>query len=125
MQARHALGSQDVDPSHAGDGEKDTQRASGNCEQEILREQLAHNARTAGSQGRPHADFLLTGRCPRERKIGDLGAGDQQHAPDRAQEQEQHAPDIVDYLVQKRHDVERQAAIGRICFPDSPGAGGP
>lgn len=53
--------------------------AAGDRQQEILREYLAENARSACAERDAQADLLLPRRGPRQKQVGEIGAGQQQY----------------------------------------------
>ena len=68
--------------------------------------------RVAPSETRT-GDFARAMRRPRQQQVGDVGAGDQQHEPDRAHQRQEHRPDraAVEALVE-RLDVRLDVLVG-------------
>ena len=60
-----------------------------------LDEQLADDAAAAGAEGQAHGDLFLPGRRPRDQQAGHVGARDQQHAADDAQQQPQRLGELL------------------------------
>ena len=59
--------------------QQDTRASARHDQQEALRQQLPHQAPARGSQRQPHSDFSLPRAPPRQKQVGEVGAGDQQH----------------------------------------------
>ena len=57
-------------------------------EQHAFGEQLADDAAAAGADGGADGDLARAAGGARQQQVGDVGAGDQQHAADRAQQDE-------------------------------------
>ena len=75
----------------------------------------------ARAERESRGDFLAARREPRQQQVGDVRAGDQQHAADRA-EQHQIAPALLpDGILQQRHhfDLRRRVDVGRVRPRDS------
>jgi hypothetical protein len=75
---------------------------------------LTDDARAAGAERRANRDFLPARQRTREQEIGDVGARDEQHESDGANQHDERAPDVADDLFLQRHDAEGQSAVGRI-----------
>ena len=58
----------------------------------------------------------LTAEGARQQQVRDVGARNQQDQADRADQDDERAPDVADDLFLERDDAERQAAVGRIVL---------
>ena len=65
--------------AHAGEAEHQPEDAAGEGEQNAFSEQLADDARAAGSHRGTNGEFALASGGADEQKVGDVGAGDEQH----------------------------------------------
>ena len=66
---------------------------------EALDDQLPDDPRAAGAERDAHRDFLLAADRAREQQVGDIGARDQQHQRDGAEQHQQRGPDVLHQLV--------------------------
>ena len=96
--------------------EYDTQRAAAQREQNAFGQKLTDDAPRTGAQRGADRNFFLAGHGARQQQIGHVGAGDQQDAGDRAEQDQQGAARVADHLLLQRDDAESQAAIGRIVL---------
>ena len=69
----------------------------------------------------PRTRFCRAERA-RQQQVGHVGARDQQHEADGAEQDEQRPPHVADHLLVQRHDAEGEAAIRRIDIRDARGA---
>ena len=67
------------------------------------------HAGAAGAQGDAHGDFALPRFGTREQKVGDVGAGDQQHEGDGAEQDQQRLVNIAEEFVIQRGDFDGAA----------------
>ena len=65
-------------------------------------------------QRRAHGDFFLACDRARQLQVGHVSAGNQQHEPNRAQQQIQRPSNVADHLLHQGHNAERQSAVWRI-----------
>ena len=70
--------------------------------------------RASGAERGAHGHLRLARERARQQQIRDVGARDEQHEADRADEHDERASDVADHLLVERHDAERQPAVGRI-----------
>ncbi len=73
----------------APQGQHDPERAARQRQQNALREQLPHDPPARRAERRAYRHLLVTRRRAREQKVRDVGARDEQHEADRAEEDEQ------------------------------------
>src|SRR5262245_25987943 len=85
---------------------------SSHGQQYALSQQLPHDAPSAGAHRHTHGDFSLPRRSARQQQVGHVRAGDQQHASDGAQQDQQRRPDIANDGVSQRRDRHAIALIG-------------
>ena len=81
-------------------------RAAGERDDETLDQQLLDDAPPAGAEREADGDLALTRRGARDQQVGDVGAGDQQHAADHRHQHPQ------------RPASARCAAYDQPCAPD-------
>jgi len=74
-------------------------RSACQCEHDRLREELPNQPPTARAKRRSNRDFLFSPRGPRKQQVRHVGAGDQQHQPDRAEQHHHDAPQIPHHLI--------------------------
>ena len=84
--ARHDQAEQEAqDPAR----HEQAERAPEQRQEQALREQLPHQAATAGAEGEADRDLPLPARGAGQEQVADVGAGDQQHqADDRHQDRQ-------------------------------------
>ena len=70
--------------------------------------------RTPRAEGAANRQLLLPRGRARQQQVGDVGAGDQQHETDGAEQNQQRARDIADDLLVHRHQPHAEPCIGRI-----------
>ena len=58
------------------DGERDTQRAAQQRQQDALGEELADDPKPSGAQAQPECNFALPGGRARQQEVGDIRASD-------------------------------------------------
>ncbi len=69
-----------------------------------LDNQLADEAPASGSDRGADGHLLLAAYSPRQQQVGHVGAGDEQHQRDRAQQEEQRRSHVLHHLIlQRRH----------------------
>ena len=98
----------------ASDASEQPGDAAGDREQEALGHEMTNETSAAGAERAPHRHLLAPAERARQQQVGDVGAGDQQHERDGAEQDGERAPHFADHLFLQRHDAERQAAVGRI-----------
>ena len=64
----------------------------------------------AGAEREARGDLLAAAGEPREQQVGDVCAGDQQHAADRAEEHQIALALLAHGIVQQRHDLDLDGA---------------
>ncbi len=72
---------QDLDAPDAG---RRAERRAGHREQRALDEHLADHGAAAGADGEPQRDLAPLGEAARERQVGEVRAGDEEHGERRA-----------------------------------------
>ena len=110
--ARHVLAEEgDDEASTPRHGEDEPERAAREREHDRLGEELPDDARAARAERRAHRDLLAAPERPREDEVGDVGAGDQQHEADRAEQHEQRRPHVADEVLVERDDRGAPALV--------------
>ncbi len=74
--------------------------------------ELPHQPSAAGAKRRPHRQFATARRAAREQQAGDVGAGDQQHQRDGAEQHEQRRACFADQQLEQRRRAEGEALVG-------------
>jgi hypothetical protein len=82
--ARNVAGVHGQQRAHAGEAERESQRAAQHGEHGALGEQLANDASASGADGGADGDLALAARRAHQQETGDVGAGYQQHETDGA-----------------------------------------
>ena len=106
----------------SGSPERDREsgRAAGEAEDERFGEKLTEQPSAAGAERDPHREFGPARRRAREQQVGHVGAGDEEHEADSAEEDEQRRTYRADHQILQADRVERQPAvrIWEISFAD-------
>lgn len=89
------------DPSR----EQQTGHAASQCDRRTLREQQARQTPASRAQRPANRDFLFAARGARQLEVGDVGAGNDQHKTDRAQENQQSGPDVADFMFVQQENL--------------------
>ena len=96
---------------HAENGGADprSERAADQRQHDALGQQLPDDAAAAGAERRPDRQLARAHRRAGEQQVGDVGAADEEHESDDAEEQHRREPQIAadDRIV---HPLERHAA---------------
>ncbi len=101
LQSRHSGGGGGHEHAAADLREGGSGECSEAAEEDALREELAHEAAAAGSEGRPHRELPLAGRPAPEQEVGHVGAGDEEDEGHRAQQHGQPLPVIAHHVVEE------------------------
>ncbi|MDQ3137822.1 MAG: hypothetical protein M3Q93_09600 [Gemmatimonadota bacterium] len=97
---------------HSPEREEQAQASAGQRQQHALGQELTHEPLPAGAKRGPDGDLLRAGRGARQQQIGDVGACDQEHEPDGAQQHQQRGAHIPGGPRGER--CGDQAPVGRI-----------
>ena len=90
-----------------------SQRAADERQHDALGQQLPDDAPPAGAERRAHRQLARADRRAREQQVGDVGAADQQHESDDAEEQHRREPQIAaDQRVVHRFERHAAALVG-------------
>ena len=101
-----------VEPADTGHREQETERASHEREQHALREELPDDLPAGGADRDAHAHLPRPPRGTREQEVGDIGAGNQQHESDRAQQRPEQQPDLrSDDQALERIGIRREVLV--------------
>ena len=65
----------------------------------------------AGAEREARRDFTPTAGKARQHQVGDVRAGDQQHAADRAEEQQVTLTLLADRILEERHDLDLRRRV--------------
>ncbi len=88
---RHAGGNQ----PRANCGQRDAEGHADQAEHDTFGEQLPDNAAAARTERRAHGDLAAPARGPRQKEIGDVRAGDEQHERDAGHHQIENERDLI------------------------------
>ena len=75
------------------------------AEHQALREQLPRDAPPARAERGMNRQLLLPSLGAHQEQVGDVGARDQQHDADRAEQDPEHLADVADDVLRQRPDV--------------------
>ena len=92
--------------------ESHAENAAGQGEQHAFSQQLAHDARAAGSQCGADRELAFADGGAHQQQIGDIGAGDQQHQSYRAQHHQQRIARVADDAVAQWSNRKIRSPIG-------------
>ena len=95
LEARDVARVHAADDEEAGLGHQQAENAAEDSDQDAFGEELADEAGPAGAEGGADGDFFLASGGAGEQEVGDVGAGDEQHEADRAEQHEHGAADIA------------------------------
>ena len=90
-----------------------SQHAAQQRRQHALGQQLPHQLGAAGAERGAHHHFLLPAQQPGEGEVGGVGAGQQQHQADGAEEDPERRPETAHQLLAHRHHRHRHAGDRR------------
>ena len=113
--AGNIAGAEGQQAAHADEAEHQSEDPSGDGEQNAFREQLADDARAAGSHGGANGEFTLASCSADQQKIGDIGAGDEKDEAHGSDEHEKRRSHIADNGIAERLDAECFFR-GRACW---------
>ena len=102
MDVGHAVHDEGAERPHAPEGERQADGAARRGEQQALDQELAHDPPRARAEAGAHGDLTPAGGGSRQQQVGDVGAGDQQHGADGAQDEEQRRPHLARQLLRQR-----------------------
>ena len=91
------------------------QQSGGGAEQRqhaALGEELREDAAASGAERDAHGDLALPRFGAGEHEAGDVGAGDEQHEADGAEQHEQRLPQVAEEFPIERRDLHGAAFIG-------------
>ncbi len=103
--ARQPVGRVGDERADAGIGQAEADDAAGERERQALRQELPRDSARARAERGMNRQFLLPRFGAHQEQVGDVGAGDEQHEADRAEEHPEHAPDVADDVSRERPNV--------------------
>ncbi len=89
-----------------------SEQASGGRQQQVLGEHLAQQAHRLCAQRRAHGDFGAAAGGAHQQQRTHIGAGDQQHAAGRADQDEEGDAGVAEEFVFERHHGDAHALVG-------------
>ena len=88
-----------------------------NCQDDALHQELANDLPARRTNRRADRKFLRARRAPGRQKVGQIGAGDEQHQRNRAEQQAEAGPVIAHLIFQQRRDGDANVGVRiRILF---------
>ncbi len=87
------------------------QAAANRREQHAFGQQLRDDAAAGGADGRSNRDLAAAPGGADQQQVGDVGAGDQQDEPDRAEQHVEGRADVGDHLLAEAANVERLVLV--------------
>ena len=107
------------------DGDQQAERARGQRQQAAFGEHLANNARAAGAHGGADGDFACAPGGFGQQQVRDIGAGDQQHQRDGAEQKVEREAHVRNHFVAHQDDGGALAFVARgILLRQARGDGG-
>jgi hypothetical protein len=99
--------------SHRSGRQCQSERRSAGGQQKALAQHVAHEPPLARAERETNGEFALAARCPHQREVREVGAGDEQQHAHGAEQQKQRLPPIAIPPLVQRHDHRRQGALGQ------------
>ncbi len=110
---QRAVRHQEQDAFQDGRRERDAERPSDRRQHEALDEQLPHDLPARRAERRAQRELALTGGAARQQQVRDVGAGDEQHESDGAEQQPQRRlRRVAEEVVLERLDAGAPARVG-------------
>ena len=111
LRARQAACQSGNQNAHAQLCQDESDTTAGNAEQHALRKQLANHSRGIGSECGANRKFAGSARRTREKQIGNVGARDQEHKADRAEQHQQDSFHVADDVGLERDQGDARAFV--------------
>ena len=120
----HGVDAQDAERGDRPPADADAGDRAKRADDEALGEELRDQACARRTQRRAHRELALARGAGGEQQVRQVGAGDQQHEPDRRREQHQALPGIADGGFVKRQQTHALAVVtGRELLRQAGGDG--
>ena len=119
-EAGNGGGAEADENAHARIGERYPESASGDAEESAFAEELSEHPSPAGSERGSQRDLPLAARGSREQETRDVGAGDEEHEPDRTPEDEERLPGASRDFIEIGDDDDPLPVVVRIGGGDPP-----
>ena len=87
-------------------GESYSQQAAYERKHQTFGEELTRQARAGGSQRLPQSHFFFANGGAGQQKAGDIGAGNQQHETNGAEQNEKRGPNAAHEIVRRRSHIQ-------------------
>ena len=120
VHSRQIFGQERTESANTPVGESDSNYSTEKTEHGGFTEQLADDSTPAGAKRGANSDFFRARSGSREKQVGDIGAGDQQHETDGTQEDQQRGSDVSHNFFLHRHETDGPAFILRRKFARQP-----
>ena len=111
VEARQVLRPDCREQADAGRGEPEAAETAEEAEREALGQQFGGQPPPARAERRADGQLLLSPLGAHEEEVGDVGAGDEQHDADGAEEDPEHRADVADEVVGERPDERSHADL--------------
>ena len=95
-------------------GHHEAERPAGQREQPALGQELPDHRPAARAQRGAERELALPDRRPHQQQVGDVGAGDHQHETDRAEQDQQRGPGMLDDVLLQRHGPDAHLRAGML-----------
>ena len=111
VEARQTVGRRPHQQRQAAARDRDAEHAAEQPERDAFRQQRARDLAAAGAKRRADGKLLVPALRAHETQIRDVRARDEQHHPDRAEQDPQHLADIADGVLDQRIDIGRHLQV--------------
>ena len=88
-----------------------TERSAGNSKADALREKLADGSPPSSAERGTYCNFALPSRCARQQKVRDIRAGYEQHAANRAEQNQHRQSHIAHHVFSQRNDARTPSCV--------------
>ena len=116
----HAARRERGERPHAPERAEEAEPAAGDGEKQALGEEQAHEARAGGAERDADRDLVPPRQRPREEKVRDVGAGDEEDEPDGGEEDEDLRARASDEVLAQR-DEARAGLVGVAVLAEAAG----
>ena len=110
--ARKSFGQSGDDGFGAVNSEQQTERAADASEKQAFGEELAKHAKATGTEGDADGEFAGSAHGAGEKKIRDVGAGNEEQEADRGEKNDEQGLDVADDVVFQRDEDDAFVFVG-------------
>ncbi len=97
---------------HRPGGQQHSSNSAHQRQHDAFGQQLANQPQAAGTQGRADRNFSGPASRTSQKKVGNVGASDQQHKSHRHQQQQERRPDVTDQIVLHADQADADVLVG-------------